>query len=169
MNQVTREQLPYDSLTGAMTERHFLRRVEEEVARANELREELTLVSIAIDGLKGHCEKFGEDAGDAARASIAAVVCSQIRSFDVIGRTGLDQLSVLLVRTVANNAYVWGEKVRKLAAGQVIAASGTTFSATISVGICGLLDGMSAEDLVNGTERTLTKAVEHGGNLVRVQ
>jgi len=38
----------------------------------------------------------------------------------------------------------------------------------VSAGVCGLSDGMETGELVAGTAQVLGKAMEHGGNLVRV-
>jgi hypothetical protein len=38
----------------------------------------------------------------------------------------------------------------------------------VSAGVCGLSEGMGTDDLVAGTSQVLGKAMEHGGNLVRV-
>jgi diguanylate cyclase (GGDEF)-like protein len=169
MNQLTREQLPFDTTTGALSANQFRRRVEEEVVRSAEFGEEMTLVSVAIDGLDGHVAKFGPEAADGAMIAVCNLLRSHLRPFDAIGRLGEDRFGALLIRTVANDAYVWGEKIRKLASNQVIAAGDKTFSATVSLGIGGLLDGMTAAELIDGTSRTLEKAIENGGNLVRVQ
>jgi GGDEF domain-containing protein len=75
---------------------------------------------------------------------------------------------VLLVNTTASDAYLWGEKLRKLVAGHVMTVGGKSFSVTLSAGVCGLSKGMDAAGLQAGTLHVLGKAIEHGGNMVRV-
>jgi PleD family two-component response regulator len=50
----------------------------------------------------------------------------------------------------------------------VITAGSRSLSVTVSIGICGLMDGMLTEELATGSDKVLVKAMEHGGNLVRV-
>ena len=73
-----------------------------------------------------------------------------------------------LVNTTASDAYLWAEKIRKMVASHTITLAGRTFSVTISVGVCGLSEGMGSGELMAGTARVLEKAIETGGNLVRV-
>ncbi len=168
MNDVIKEHVPIDHTTGALTRRHFERRLKEEVDRATDLDSELSLVSIAIDHPEEQVQRYGQGAIDAMIGSVAAIVRSNLRSYDVVGRESDTRLNVLLVSTPASDAYLWAEKIRKAIAGQVVVSGTRSFSTTVSVGICGLLDGMVVDDLAEGTRHVLDKAMEHGGNLVRV-
>ncbi len=91
-----------------------------------------------------------------------------MRSYDIVGRFDANRFGILLVNTAANDAYLWAEKIRKNLAGLVINLDGKTFSITISIGVCGVLEGMRKEDLVGNTAAVLNKATEAGGNVVRV-
>jgi PleD family two-component response regulator len=77
-------------------------------------------------------------------------------------------MGVLLINTAASDAYLWAEKIRKQIAGHIMTVGGRSFSITLSAGVCGLSDGMRKEDMLAGTMQLLSKAVEDGGNLVRV-
>ena len=72
------------------------------------------------------------------------------------------------MNTTASDGYLWAEKIRKQIASHIISLSGRSFSVTISAGVCGLTDGMHLDELLQGTSQVLHKAVEGGGNLVRV-
>jgi PleD family two-component response regulator len=85
-----------------------------------------------------------------------------------MGRQSENRLGLLLIHTTASDAYLWAEKMRKQIAGQVITAGSRSLSVTVSIGICGLMDGMLTEELATGSDKVLVKAMEHGGNLVRV-
>jgi diguanylate cyclase (GGDEF)-like protein len=99
---------------------------------------------------------------------VAKIIRSAIRSYDIVGRLEDDRLAVILVNTTASDGYLWAEKMRKQVASHIISAEGRTFSVTISAGVCGLTDGMHKEEILQGTSQVLHKAVEGGGNLVRV-
>jgi PleD family two-component response regulator len=77
-------------------------------------------------------------------------------------------MGVLLINTTASEAYLWAEKVRKQIASHIITIGGKSFSVTLSAGVCGLTDGMHKDEMIAGTTRVLSKAIEDGGNLVRV-
>jgi diguanylate cyclase (GGDEF)-like protein len=168
MNDVVKEHVPVDHGTGALTKRHFERRLGEEVERATDCATELSLVSLALDHADDQSQRYGPGAIEAMMKSVVGIVRSNLRAYDVIGRASETRMDVLLVNTAANDAYLWAEKVRKQIAGQIVVSGSRSFSTTVSMGICGLLDGMLVADLTEGTEHVLSKAIEHGGNLVRV-
>jgi diguanylate cyclase (GGDEF)-like protein len=168
MNDLAREYVVVDHHTGSMTRRHFLKRLDDEVQRAEDFNTELALVTVAVDGLAEHVQRYGKDSADAILNEITKVIRGILRTYDAVGRHEQDRLGVLLVNMPASDAYLWAEKLRKLVASHVMLLGGKSFSVTISVGVCGLSEGMHAEDLLDGTARVLEKAVEGGGNLVRV-
>jgi len=168
MNNLVREYVSVDHLTGSMTRKHFLRTLEEEVRRAEDFETELALVSIAVDNLPEYVNRYGKETAEVVLREIAAVVRSHVRSYDTLGLLEDEKLGVLLISTTASDAYLWAEKIRKMVASHTIAVAHRTFSVTISVGVCGLSEGMGSGDLMAGTERVLEKAIETGGNLVRV-
>lgn len=168
MNDLVREYVVVDHHTGSMTRRHFLKRVEDEVRRAEDFNTELALVTVAVDSLADHVQRYGKDTADAILNEVTKVIRGIIRAYDAVGRHEQDRLGVLLVNMPASDAYLWAEKLRKLVASHVMLLGGKSFSVTISVGVCGLSEGMHAEELLDGTFRVLEKAVEGGGNLVRV-
>jgi PleD family two-component response regulator len=75
---------------------------------------------------------------------------------------------VLLINMPASDAYLWAEKIRKMIASHVIMIGANTLSVTVSAGVCGLTAGMHVDELMAGTTQVLGKAIEHGGNLVRI-
>jgi diguanylate cyclase (GGDEF)-like protein len=168
MNDLVREYVVIDHHTGLMTKRHFLKRMEEEVRRADDFGIDLSFVSFAVDGLSEHVSRYGKDSAEAILTEITKVIRGNLRIYDSVGRHETDRLGVLLINMPANDAYLWSEKVRKLIASHVINVASKSFSVTVSVGVCGLANGMLPEQLMSGTSRVLDKALEGGGNLVRV-
>jgi diguanylate cyclase (GGDEF)-like protein len=168
MNDLVRDHVVVDQLTGSFTRKHFLTTIENEVARADDYSQELALVSVAVDGMKDLQARYGREGFDAVMAQVARVIRGQVRPYDCIGRLDEDRIGVLLVHTAASDAYLWAEKVRTHVASQVMTLGPRTISVTVSAGVCGMMDGMAKEDLLGGTGRMLQQAIENGGNLVRV-
>jgi len=168
LDELVKDYVIVDQLTGSFTRKHFLRTVEEEVQRAEDFGSELALVSLAVDGMDELVHRYGREGFDHILHEVVSLVRLNIRSYDIIGREGPDRIGILLIHTAASDAYLWGEKMRKLVAGHVVTLGGKGFSVTVSVGICGLLDGMKKEELLAGTSQVLSRAMEKGGNLVRV-
>lgn len=168
MNDMVKDFVVVDQLTGSFTRKHFMKKLEEEVLRAEDFGTELAYVSIAIDDMQEHVHRYGREGFDAILTQVTRIVRSNIRLYDIIGRMDEDTLGVLLVNTTASEGYLWAEKIRKQIASFVVSVEGTSISVTVSAGVCGLTEGMNKEQLVAGTAQVLNKAMEDGGNLVRV-
>ena len=168
MNSLVKDFVTVDHITGSLNSKHFQRALEEEVLRAEDFAAELALVSIAVDNIEEHVSRYGSEASEVVLKEIAAIVRAHCRPYDVLGLQSDGHLGVLLVSTTASDAYVWAERIRKLIASHTMTVARKTFSVTISVGVCGLTEGMRTDELVAGTSKVLEKAIETGGNLVRV-
>jgi len=168
MNDLVKDFVIVDELTGSFNKKHFLKKLEEEIQRAEDFGHELALVSLIIDNAQELTNRHGADGFDSILNQVAKIVRANIRSYDIVGRQDTDSMGVLLVNTTASEAYLWAEKVRKLIASYIMTVGGKSFSVTLSAGVCGLSEGMRKDEMIAGTTRLLSKAVEDGGNLVRV-
>jgi diguanylate cyclase (GGDEF)-like protein len=168
MNDLVKEYVIIDQLTGSFKQNHFLKKLDQEVERANDFGDELALVSVEIDARKELSDRHGKEGFDAIINQIVRLVRANTRAYDVIGLLEGERLGVLMINTAASDAYLWAEKMRKQIASNIISLGPKSFSVTISAGVCGLMDGMRNRDLLDGTAQVLHKAVEGGGNLVRV-
>lgn len=168
MNDLVKDHVIVDHLTGSFTRKHFLKKIEEEVQRADDFGTELALVSMAIDDMDELSMRYGKDGFDSIVSQTARILKAAIRQYDVVGRQDVDRIGVLLINTAASDGYLWAEKIRKQIAGHVMSLAGRSLSITVSAGVCGLTDGMHKEELIAGTSQVLEKARENGGNLVRV-
>jgi diguanylate cyclase (GGDEF)-like protein len=93
---------------------------------------------------------------------------SAIRPYDLVGRVDFNRFAILLVNTTANDAYLWAEKFRKNIASNVMNLEQKSFSVTVSVGVCGAVSDINDLELLENAGHVLSKAVEAGGNIVRV-
>ncbi|MFN0156529.1 MAG: diguanylate cyclase [Bacteroidota bacterium] len=168
MNDLVKDFVVVDQLTGSFTKKHFMKKLEEEVVRSEDFGTELAYVSIAVDGMQAHVNRYGREGFDTILTQVAKIVKGNTRLYDVIGRMEADRLGVLLVNTAASEGYLWAEKIRKQISSYIITLETSTLSVTVSAGVCGLTEGMDKEQLVAGTLQVLDKAMEDGGNLVRV-
>lgn len=168
MNDLVKDFVIVDQLTGSFNSRHFMKKLEEEIQRAEDFGQELALASLVIDNPQEMVKRHGSEGFDSMLNQIARIVRANIRPYDILGRQDADGMGVLLMNTTASEAYLWAEKVRKQIASHIITIDGKSLSVTVSVGVCGLTQGMRKDEMVAGTSRLLSKAIEDGGNLVRV-
>jgi diguanylate cyclase (GGDEF)-like protein len=168
MNDLVKEFVIVDQLTGGLTEKYFKKKIEEEVRRAEDFGTDLTQVSVAVDRSEELVSRYGKDGLDAIVNELVKIMRNSIRPYDVIGRSDPSRIGVLLIQTAASDAYVWAEKIRKQIASHIIGFGGKSFSVTVSIGVCGLTEGMLHNELMASTAQVLSKAMESGGNLVRI-
>jgi len=168
MQNLVREYVSLDHLMGLTSRKHFMKRLEDEVVRAEDCSAELSLVSVTVDNLDELGHRWGKESTETILNEVAKLMRGNVRPYDTVGVLEKNTIGILLVETVARDAYLWAEKIRRLVAGHVIEVSGRALSVTVSVGVCGLSEGMGAADVVRGATRVLENAIEGGGNLVRV-
>jgi diguanylate cyclase (GGDEF)-like protein len=168
LNDVVKEYVIVDEVTGAYAKKFCLQRIEQELQRADDWGSELSLLMLSVDRYPSLLQRLNKEGVDQVMQTIATAIRSCIRSYDIVGRIDENRFAVALVNTAANEAYLWAEKIRKNIAAHVMNIDGKSFSVTISVGVCGALEGMKRHELVNNASAVLLKALETGGNAVRV-
>jgi diguanylate cyclase (GGDEF)-like protein len=157
-----------DETTGVATRSYFVSRVQEEVHRSNDFGTDLTLVMLSIDSMNEHLHRYGKEGFDFVLQNIGRMIKSSVRPYDLVGRYDFNRFAALLVSTSAKDAHIWSEKLRKNIASNIINVDQKSFSVTVSIGVCGAVSETSDIELLENASQTLRKAVEAGGNVVRV-
>ena len=168
LNDVVNNYVLMDETTGVATRRYFMNRVQEEVNRANDFGSDLTVVMLSIDSMNEHLQRYGKEGFDFVLQNVGRMIKSSIRPYDLVGRYDFNRFAVLLIATDANEANLWAEKLRKNIASNIINVDQKSFSVTVSIGVCGAVSQTSDIELLENASQTLKKAVEAGGNIVRV-
>jgi diguanylate cyclase (GGDEF)-like protein len=168
LNEVITEYVIVDEATGMYSKKFFLQKVEDELHRADDTGSELSLLFVTIDKSQEVENRFGREGFERVIVTLAKAIRASVRTYDVVGRYEYNRFGIVLVNTASNEAYLWAEKIRKNVAGHVISLDGKSFSVTISIGVCGALDGMRKEELLGNAAAVIHRASEAGGNTVRV-
>jgi diguanylate cyclase (GGDEF)-like protein len=168
LTEVMNNYVSLDETTGVSTRKSFMSRLHEEVQRASDFSNDLSLVMVSIDRMDDHILRYGREAFDFILQNVGRMIKVSIRSYDVVGRFDFNCFVILLVNTTSNEASLWAEKIRKNVASNILNIDNKSFSVTISVGVAGAVDEISDVDLLENTNRVLQKAIEAGGNIVRV-
>jgi diguanylate cyclase (GGDEF)-like protein len=168
LTEVMNNFVSLDETTGVLTRKHFMERLQEEVQRANDFSTDMALAMISIDRMDDQIGRHGREAFDFVLQNISQMVKASIRAYDVVGRYDFNCFIVLLVNTTSNEASLWAEKIRKNVASNIINIDVRSFSVTISIGVAGAIEEVSDIELLENASRVLHKAVEAGGNVVRV-
>jgi diguanylate cyclase (GGDEF)-like protein len=168
LQEVVKDYVIIDELTGLPTKKYFLHRTEEEIQRADDFGADLSIAFFSVDSKEELVDRYGEEGLNHILSAVGRMVRASIRPYDILGRYDTNRFGALLVNTAANDAYLWAEKVRKAIASTVLTFQDKSFSVTVSVGVCGAAEGTTRDDFVANALHVLNKGTESGGNLVRV-
>lgn len=168
MNNIISEYVIIDELTGVYSKKFWLEKIGDEICRSDDFGEDLSLLFLSVDNIPELLMRYGKEGVDKMLITLAKVIRKSVRQYDLVGRLENHRFGVVLVKTPANEAYLWAEKIRKTIAGVVIDLDGKSFSVTLSIGVCGATEGVTKDELLKNTNLVLKKSIENGGNTVRV-
>ncbi|WP_417584714.1 diguanylate cyclase [Nitrincola sp.] len=168
MEQELERLATHDSLTGLYNRHELMRRLNEDVARAERYQLPLCVLLIDIDNFKRVNDQFGHQVGDEVLCRFGMLLRETIRHVDYAGRYGGEELVVVLPETCMQEGFEIAERLR----GQVEAerwahAAGQLGTITISVGVVGYPDLKgTVEELFLAADRALYRAKNNGRNQV---
>jgi diguanylate cyclase (GGDEF)-like protein len=163
-----------DSKTGLLNAATWERQSVAEVARAVRTRSSLAVALLDIDRFKGINDTYGHMVGDQVIKEIAHTLHSMLRDYDLAGRFGGEEFSLLLPQTRAVDALRIAERVRANIAGLCIIAPGASggerVHVTVSVGVAALDSGSTREfpDLMAAADAALYRAKAGGRDQVQM-
>jgi diguanylate cyclase (GGDEF)-like protein/putative nucleotidyltransferase with HDIG domain len=149
-----------DSLTGLLTARAFRSRLAEEAMRALRYQRPLSLAVLVIEDLDAIEIKRGFKAADDLLVAVAGRLTESTRSHDLVGRTGADELGILLPDTDAIDAR---DALERLIGDLERAGEAVVSGASVSVGVAGIEREMSAEALLASARIACCQAETAGG------
>ncbi len=124
-----------DTLTGALTRRHFFDLAELEWARSARHRHPLCVALLDVDHFKSVNDRFGHGTGDEALRLVAETVRGKLRRHDLLGRFGGDELAVLFPETPLDGAKQVSDRIRRAVSDIRLAHGGERVRLTISAGL----------------------------------
>jgi diguanylate cyclase (GGDEF)-like protein len=163
-----------DAKTGLLNAVTWERESAVEVARAVRTRSPLAVAMVDLDKFKAINDTYGHLAGDQVLKEIANTLSTTLRDYDLAGRFGGEEFSLLLPQTRAVDAFRIAERVRANIAGLSIIAPGATggerVQVTVSIGVAALDSGSKRElsELVAAADAALYRAKAGGRDQVQM-
>lgn len=162
-----------DALTGFYNRRQLEVRIKQEVSNAKRQHAPLCGIMTDIDYFKHVNDTYGHAAGDLVLKTIAKVIRGQLREYDIAGRYGGEEFSILLPFTKINEAKMVAERLRQTVENKVIDISKVApdseeknIKITLSLGIYEIKENDSDEDLMKKADKALYQAKNTGRNKV---
>jgi diguanylate cyclase (GGDEF)-like protein len=162
-----------DFKTGLLNTVTWQRRATAEVARAVRTRSSLAIAMLDIDRFKVVNDTHGHLLGDQVLKEIANALNSMLRDYDLAGRFGGEEFSVLLPQTSAVNAIRIAERIRSAIAALSFIAPGAggdePVRVTVSIGVAALDSGTerNLDELLAAADAALYRAKRCGRDQVQ--
>ena len=164
-----------DALTGFYNRRQLEERTKQEVANAKRQHAPLCGIMTDIDYFKNVNDTYGHSVGDLVLKTIAKVIRGQLREYDIAGRYGGEEFSILLPFTKINEAKMVAERLRQTVEKKTIDISRIApesetkeIKITLSLGIYEIKEQDNEDDLMKKADKALYQAKNTGRNKVVV-
>jgi diguanylate cyclase (GGDEF)-like protein len=163
-----------DSKTGLLNAATWEHEATAEVIRAVRTRSPLAIAILDLDKFKVINDTYGHLTGDQVLKEIANTLNDMLRDYDLAGRFGGEEFSLLLPQTRAVDAFRIAERVRANIAGLSIIAPGSTGAervhVTVSIGVAALDSGSRRElsELLSAADAALYRAKAGGRDQVQM-
>ncbi len=163
--QTLQRQVTTDALTGVANRAEFDRAHEHCVEQQHRHDTPYSLIFCDIDHFKSVNDNYGHPAGDEVLRRFARILESQCRDTDLVARYGGEEFAILCPDCALPAARSRAENMRQLVARTEHTVLGGR-AVTASFGVTSLLDGESATQMTERTDRTLYDAKRGGRNCV---
>ncbi|SDY60410.1 diguanylate cyclase (GGDEF) domain-containing protein [Collimonas sp. OK242] len=167
-NQMLEHLASTDPLTGAANRRHFIERVDAEIARAKRDNLSFSLLALDLDNFKSINDHYGHQVGDEVLQGFVQKCLEEIRPYDSVARMGGEEFMILLPQATLEVAMAIGERIRS-------ATENTEFTSgavpkvilTVSIGVSQFgHDGNTIDTIFRAADERLYRAKNHGRNCV---
>ncbi|MCB5411098.1 sensor domain-containing diguanylate cyclase [Pseudogemmobacter sp. CC-YST710] len=148
-----------DSLTGSLTRRAFLERLDREIATGATA----TLLMLDVDHFKAVNDTYGHSTGDEVLKAVATTARRNLRRGDSFGRLGGEEFGILLSGTDGADALHLAERLRSDLAGRrhAMIDNGVV---TLSLGVAEHRPGETRDEWLLRADQALYAAKSSGRN-----
>jgi diguanylate cyclase (GGDEF)-like protein len=154
-----------DALTFLFNRRMIVKKLQDEVLRAERYNSLLSISVVDVDHFKIVNDTYGHSVGDEVLRQVAGQLQDHIRHPDIVGRYGGEEFLILLPSSDTNAAAEQATRLCKQMREMVVPINhgGQTLSVTISIGITQFQNGADTwETLLNRADNAMYEAKNNG-------
>ena len=160
-----------DALTGFYNKRQLNERLKQELSNSERQMSPLSVIMTDIDFFKSVNDTYGHAVGDLVLKTVSDVIRLQLREYDIAGRFGGEEFTIILPNTNEKSAVMVAERLRKAVEKTSVDISKISpehkkINVTISLGVYAAKTGDTAEILIINSDKALYKAKMDGRNRV---
>ena len=157
-----------DALTGLYNRKHFLKLATTEIERALRMNRPTYTAMLDLDFFKQVNDSYGHAAGDLLLIETAEIIRLTIRSYDLLGRYGGEEFSLLITDLEMDEAYNLMERIRENVEHSVTRYEGMEIKNTCSIGLAKYFVEDTLESSLRKADEALYLAKNSGRNQVQV-
>ena len=159
-----------DFLTGLPNRRHFMQRMEEQLARLERGGEtRAAVLMIDLDHFKDVNDQYGHAVGDLVLKHFAAVLRLELRKVDAVGRIGGEEFSLILPGAGTRAAQAFGRRLQARLQRSPLIDGTRRIAVQVSIGVAALRAGEAGVDAaLLRADAALYRAKEGGRNRIEI-
>jgi len=158
----------FDTLTGTLNQKAFLRYSSGELERARRSQTPLSLIALDIDDFKSINTKYGENIGNDVLAVIAKSIREKSRPYDGVGRYEEDMFLIILPGVIGQDAEKVAERIIKgILNTNITLLDGREVKVGVSAGVAAttrITVATEIEALIQQAREAVAHAKRDGGN-----
>jgi diguanylate cyclase (GGDEF)-like protein len=157
-----------DPKTGLYNAGVWRREAERELAHASRHAASVSVAMFDLDHFRDVNTAHGHLGGDVVLAAVAARIRDAVRHYDVVGRFGGEEFSVLMPNATGHEALGVADRVRRCVAQEpVTLPSGDSVSLTVSGGVSTADGSCGLDELLHQADSALYSAKNAGRNQIQ--
>jgi diguanylate cyclase (GGDEF)-like protein len=158
-----------DGLTQIYNRRFFSLWFENEIRRAKNYSQPLSLLILDIDHFKKVNDTWGHNTGDMVLRKLAEILRAHTRNSDLTARYGGEEFVVVMTSSNKDQAFIHAENLRATIADMEVKVSGHEAPLKVTI-TCGVAtypeDGENTTDLLRAADEALYEGKQGGRNRV---
>jgi diguanylate cyclase (GGDEF)-like protein len=165
-NKLHHESAISDPKTGLYNSAYFMKRLGEEIARADRHGSSSGILMLDIDFFKRFNDTWGHLAGDAVLRALSRILTAAVRNEDIPARFGGEEFCVLLVECDERKLFAVAERIRRAIEEMRVPFKSEQLAVTVSVGVCPLEPSWkgSPESFIERVDKALYRSKATGRN-----
>ena len=160
----------FDTLTGALNQRAFIKYSHGELERARRAQASLSMIALDIDNFKSINEKFGENIGNDVLTVVAKGIREKSRPYDGVGRYEADTFLLILPGVISQDAERIAARILSSILNMEISLlDGTIVHVKLSAGVAfsvRITASTEIQILIDKAIEAMEQAKREGGNRV---
>lgn len=159
-----------DPLTSFRSVRYLAEFLRAEIAQCRRYKVNLSLVLLEVDSYKELLKTYGQSGANNLITQTAGMIMSQNRDSDMVVRLSESELGVFLTHTELAGAVELAERLRESVESTTFSSLDRTFTATVSIGVSQLSEGMDEDGkmLISYARSAVAEAKKGGGNMTLI-